>query len=278
MSLTELSKETFVQYFGGLYEGAPWVAERVYDSGLTASNDDAESLAEAFETVVENSSLAEKLQLIRNHPDLVGRNALKRKLSDASKLEQASASLDQCTPQQFERFHELNKLYWARFGFPFVVAVRDSEPAEILAEFTRRIARSKDEEFDEALLEAKKIARWRLRALLNGDTGESIGGVTQVQANDVNSIASTHFPGALAGLFLGVQHVLAMFVSNVTPAIIIAGAVGFGFGSADTSDMIYLIQMSMFFAGIATLIQTITLGPIGARLPIMQGTSFAFIP
>ncbi|MBX2882047.1 MAG: purine permease, partial [Granulosicoccus sp.] len=107
---------------------------------------------------------------------------------------------------------------------------------------------------------------------------ESIGGVTQVQANDVNSIASTHFPGALAGLFLGVQHVLAMFVSNVTPAIIIAGAVGFGFGSADTSDMIYLIQMSMFFAGIATLIQTITLGPIGARLPIMQGTSFAFIP
>lgn len=79
---------------------------------------------------------------------------------------------------------------------------------------------------------------------------------------------------------LGIQHVLAMFVSNVTPAIIIAGAAGFGFGSnsPDFPELIYLIQMSMFFAGIATLLQTIGLGPVGARLPIVQGTSFAFVP
>ncbi|EFO33483.1 putative purine permease [Roseibium sp. TrichSKD4] len=79
---------------------------------------------------------------------------------------------------------------------------------------------------------------------------------------------------------LGVQHVLAMFVSNVTPAIIIAGAAGFGFGSnsPDFPNMIYMIQMSMLFAGIATLFQTIGFGPVGARLPIVQGTSFAFIP
>ncbi|ABV94935.1 uracil permease [Dinoroseobacter shibae DFL 12 = DSM 16493] len=79
---------------------------------------------------------------------------------------------------------------------------------------------------------------------------------------------------------LGIQHVLAMFVSNVTPAIIICGAAGFGFGSnsPDFPQMIYMIQMSMFFAGVATLFQTIGLGPVGARLPIVQGTSFAFIP
>ena len=79
---------------------------------------------------------------------------------------------------------------------------------------------------------------------------------------------------------LGIQHILAMFVSNVTPAIILAGAAGFGFGSnsADFPQMIYMIQMSMVFAGIATLIQTIGVGPIGARLPIVQGTSFAFVP
>ncbi|MDO6727143.1 nucleobase:cation symporter-2 family protein [Cognatishimia sp. 1_MG-2023] len=81
---------------------------------------------------------------------------------------------------------------------------------------------------------------------------------------------------------LGIQHVLAMFVSNVTPAIIIAGAAGFGFGSDAGAqgfpDMTYLIQMSMLFAGIATLFQTIGFGPVGARLPIVQGTSFAFIP
>ena len=74
---------------------------------------------------------------------------------------------------------------------------------------------------------------------------------------------------------LGVQHVLAMFASNVTPSIIIAGAAGFAFGG---EDMVYLVQMAMLFAGVATLFQTIGFGPIGARLPVMQGTSFAFLP
>ncbi|MGJ8558586.1 MAG: uracil-xanthine permease family protein [Sulfitobacter geojensis] len=73
---------------------------------------------------------------------------------------------------------------------------------------------------------------------------------------------------------LGVQHVLAMFASNVTPSIIVAGAAGLAFGGA---EQVYLIQMAMLFAGIATLLQTVGIGPIGARLPIMQGTSFAFV-
>ncbi|MEE9320295.1 MAG: nucleobase:cation symporter-2 family protein [Granulosicoccus sp.] len=101
----------------------------------------------------------------------------------------------------------------------------------------------------------------------------SEAGMTPAQMRDPN-----YFPGIFKGVPLGIQHVLAMFVSNVTPAIIVAGAAGFGFGSPDPSDMIYMIQMSMFFAGIATLIQTIGLGPVGARLPVVQGTSFAFIP
>ncbi|KIN63192.1 Xanthine permease [Sulfitobacter noctilucicola] len=73
---------------------------------------------------------------------------------------------------------------------------------------------------------------------------------------------------------LGLQHVLAMFASNVTPSIIVAGAAGLAFGGA---EQVYLIQMAMLFAGIATLFQTVGFGPIGARLPIMQGTSFAFV-
>ena len=73
---------------------------------------------------------------------------------------------------------------------------------------------------------------------------------------------------------LGLQHVLAMFASNVTPSIIVGGAAGLAFGGA---DLVYLIQMAMLFAGIATLFQTVGFGPIGARLPIMQGTSFAFV-
>ena len=73
---------------------------------------------------------------------------------------------------------------------------------------------------------------------------------------------------------LGFQHVLAMFASNVTPSIIVAGAAGLAFGGA---EQVYLIQMAMLFAGIATLFQTVGFGPVGARLPIMQGTSFAFV-
>ncbi|WP_414897923.1 uracil-xanthine permease family protein [Rhodovulum sp. YEN HP10] len=103
----------------------------------------------------------------------------------------------------------------------------------------------------------------------------SIG--TPEQLRDPNYTPALH-----KAVPLGIQHVLAMFVSNVTPAIIVAGAAGFGFGSEAGAegfpDMTYMIQMSMLFAGIATLFQTIGLGPVGARLPIVQGTSFAFIP
>ncbi len=104
-------------------------------------------------------------------------------------------------------------------------------------------------------------------------TQSSLG--TPEQLRDPN-----YTPPLASAVPLGIQHVLAMFVSNVTPAIIIAGAAGFGFGSnsPDFPHLIYMIQMSMLFAGVATLFQTIGLGPVGARLPIVQGTSFAFIP
>lgn len=99
------------------------------------------------------------------------------------------------------------------------------------------------------------------------------GSIAREQARDPD-----FFPGFGLAVPLGVQHVLAMFVSNLTPPIIIAGAAGFGFGSPDPSALIYMIQMSMLFAGCATLLQTVGIGPVGARLPLVQGTSFAYIP
>ena len=102
-------------------------------------------------------------------------------------------------------------------------------------------------------------------------TASSIG--TAAQRRDPN-----YMPPLVQAVPLGVQHVLAMFVSNVTPAIIIAGAAGFGFGTPGIADLVYMIQMSMLFAGVATLLQTVGIGPVGARLPIVQGTSFAFLP
>ena len=100
---------------------------------------------------------------------------------------------------------------------------------------------------------------------------------TPAQLRDPN-----YTPPLARAVPLGIQHVLAMFVSNVTPAIIVAGAAGFGFGSDAGAlgfpDMLYMIQMSMLFAGVATLLQTRDPGPVGAALPIVQGTSFAFLP
>jgi xanthine permease len=102
-------------------------------------------------------------------------------------------------------------------------------------------------------------------------TDSSIG--TPEQLRDPN-----YTPPLAKAIPLGIQHVLAMFVSNVTPAIIIAGVAGFSFGSPDSGAMLYMIQMAILFAGVATLIQTIGIGPVGAKLPIVQGTSFAFLP
>jgi len=103
-------------------------------------------------------------------------------------------------------------------------------------------------------------------------TENSLG--TAEQLRDPN-----YTPELSKAIPLGIQHVLAMFVSNVTPAIIIAGAAGIAFGpNADPATRIYLLQMAMMFAGVATLIQTIGIGPVGAKLPIVQGTSFAFLP
>uniref|UniRef100_UPI002637740F solute carrier family 23 protein n=1 Tax=uncultured Kiloniella sp. TaxID=1133091 RepID=UPI002637740F len=92
-------------------------------------------------------------------------------------------------------------------------------------------------------------------------------------ANAENLKDPNYCPPLKEAVPLGLQHVLAMFAGNVTVPIIIAGVAGLSGG-----DKVFLIQTAMFVAGIATLMQTIGIGPIGARLPIVQGTSFAFIP
>ena len=82
-----------------------------------------------------------------------------------------------------------------------------------------------------------------------------------------------YLPPLKRSIPLGLQHVLAMFVGNITVPIIIGGIIG-----VTPTEKIFLIQVAIFIAGVATLIQTIGLGPIGARLPIVQGTSFGFLP
>lgn len=80
-------------------------------------------------------------------------------------------------------------------------------------------------------------------------------------------------PALKEAIPLGLQHVLAMFVSNITPLIIVAGAL-----HISTTTKTFLIQCTMLVAGLNTMMQAYTIGPVGARLPIVVGTSFAFVP
>ena len=106
-----------------------------------------------------------KLALIRAHPDLAGKAAISGQLTEESTSEQSSAGIDQCSPEEFERFQELNSQYKEKFGFPFVMAVRDSHRHEILAAFKSRLANDSQTEFETAIREIHKIASLRLQEL-----------------------------------------------------------------------------------------------------------------
>lgn len=153
----------FITHYGGVYEHSPWVAERV--APLAAEIDDAEQLAALMAECVDNAAVEQQLELIRAHPDLAGKAQLAGELTEDSTQEQASAGLDQCSSEEFERFQSLNTAYWDKFGFPFVMAVRGSSRTEIIDAFTARLENDYDLEFETALTEIHKIARLRLDAM-----------------------------------------------------------------------------------------------------------------
>jgi 2-oxo-4-hydroxy-4-carboxy-5-ureidoimidazoline decarboxylase len=159
----QLDSARFVELFGGLFEHAPWVAEQAFDAGPFRTIEDLHgAMVDAMRRAVRERQLA----LIRAHPDLAGRAAIAGKLSAASSAEQAGAGLDQCTPAEFERFQKLNEKYKAKFGFPFILAVKGRTRAEILAAFEQRVENPPGAEFNEALDQIVRIARFRLEDLV----------------------------------------------------------------------------------------------------------------
>jgi 2-oxo-4-hydroxy-4-carboxy-5-ureidoimidazoline decarboxylase len=161
--LPRLQRDRFVELFGGVFEHAPWVAERAFDAGPF---DSIEALHGAMVEAMRRAPRAQQLALIRAHPDLAGRAAVAGKLTAASSAEQASAGLDQCTPAEFERFRELNDKYKEKFAFPFILAVKGRTRAQILAAFEHRLHNTVEAEFAEALSQIAEIARLRLGDLI----------------------------------------------------------------------------------------------------------------
>ena len=117
---------------------------------------------------VDNASRERRLELIRAHPDLAGKASIAGELTAESTAEQASAGLDHCSAREYERFQSLNTAYKEKFGFPFVMAVRDSSRAQILDAFERRLGNDYDEEFETAIAEIHQIARLRIEAMEAG--------------------------------------------------------------------------------------------------------------
>jgi OHCU decarboxylase len=156
-------ESAFVRRYGGIYEHSPWVAAAA--EAVIGGDQRLERLAEVMADCVDNASRERQLELIRAHPDLAGKAQIGGELTAASTSEQRSAGLDRCTPEQYDRFQSLNEAYRNKFGFPFVMAVRDSSREEILAAFAARLENDADVFNDTATTEIYTIARLRLCAL-----------------------------------------------------------------------------------------------------------------
>ena len=162
MTLAEvnaLDEAAFVARFGALFEHSPWVVERA------AALRPFDELLGGLMSAVYRASPEEQLALIRAHPELAGKAAIDRTLTDASAAEQASAGLDRLTPAEYARFHALNHAYSARFGFPFIICVRLTDKAGILAAIESRLENDRDAEISTALGQIGEIVRLRLEAL-----------------------------------------------------------------------------------------------------------------
>lgn len=159
------SRADFVATFGRIYEHSPWIAETLFDRGVTAGHEGLESLAASLRDIVEAGGETRQLALLRAHPDLAGKLAISGDLTQESRGEQAGAGLDACSPTEFTRFQELNATYTARFGFPFILAVKGKSRADILQAFEQRVGNDKATEFRTALDQVHRIAYLRLADL-----------------------------------------------------------------------------------------------------------------
>ena len=160
-----MDRDGFVMRFGGVFEHSPFIAERAFDRGLSAAHDSAAGLTVAMQAAFRRSSAAEKMGVLKAHPDLAGKLAQAGELTAESTNEQASAGLDRLTAADRTRFEALNAAYVARFGFPFIIAVRGRTSAAILAAFEARVANDPDTEFKTAAREVETIASLRITSI-----------------------------------------------------------------------------------------------------------------
>ncbi|MGY0195891.1 2-oxo-4-hydroxy-4-carboxy-5-ureidoimidazoline decarboxylase [Leptothrix sp. BB-4] len=162
--LNGLSQADFTQALDGTYEHSPWIAEAAWAHRPFAS---LAALKHAMVTVLAQAGVDAQLRLIRAHPELAGKAMVSKSLTAESTNEQGKAGLTDCTPAEFAHIQQLNADYNAKFGFPFILAVRGPRGLglnrhEIIATFERRLQHPVDVERAEALRNIHRIAEIRL--------------------------------------------------------------------------------------------------------------------
>jgi len=157
--ISKMSREQFVAVLGGIFEHAPWVAERAWESRPFRTRD---VLHERMLDVVREASPELQLSLLRGHPDL----ATRLQVTDYSAQEQRSAGLDQLTEAEYAAFMTSNQAYTDKFGFPFIMAVKGKSKEEILSAMHGRIDNDEATERQTAFVEIRKITGFRLEELL----------------------------------------------------------------------------------------------------------------
>jgi 2-oxo-4-hydroxy-4-carboxy-5-ureidoimidazoline decarboxylase len=162
--LNRLSPAAFATALGHVFEHSPWVAER---AGRKRPFESISALHETMMATVWAAPAPSQMALLRAHPELAGKAALRGELTADSTQEQSGAGLTECSAEELARLSKLNAEYNAKFGFPFILAVKGYDRAGILREFERRVERDSSVEFEEALKQVARIARARLDALLN---------------------------------------------------------------------------------------------------------------
>jgi 2-oxo-4-hydroxy-4-carboxy-5-ureidoimidazoline decarboxylase len=163
--LNAMDETRFVAHLGGVFEHSPWVADGAWAARPFASID---ALHAAMCEVVAGAGRERQLALIRTHPELAGKAAVRGELTDASTREQRGAGLDQCSPDEYARLTELNAAYTARFGFPFILAVRGHTRQSIIDNMAARLGNGHDAERAEALRQIERIAAFRLADMIRG--------------------------------------------------------------------------------------------------------------
>jgi len=165
MDIASLTRADFLAHFGGVYEHSNWIAEKCFDEGGHLKATSASELAGPFSQIVDRADPEVQLILLRAHPNLAGKLAKSGALTAESTSEQSSAGLDKCSPEEFREFTDLNTTYRTKFEFPFILAVKGRNRAEILQNFRTRVTNDVAKEFCEALNQVHQIARLRLDAI-----------------------------------------------------------------------------------------------------------------